>query len=73
MKSRTIWISGLMAGVAIGAYCYKNQSRLEPQQKKFKKLVADLQSVIVEIKDQLLASGQEGLEQAKRKMDSIKN
>lgn len=73
MKSKTIWISGLLAGVAIGAYYYNNQNRYEPKQKKLKKLVANLQSVIVEIKDQLMVSGQEGLEQAKKKMDCVKN
>jgi|AntRauMFilla1563_2_1112583.scaffolds.fasta_scaffold00853_3 hypothetical protein len=73
MKSRTIWVSGLLAGVAIGAYFYNNQDKLEPQQKKLKKLVADLQSVAIEIKDKLVASGQEGLEQTKKKIESVKN
>lgn len=73
MKSKTIWISGLLAGVAIGAYFYKNQNQLDPQQKKLKKLAADLQSVVVEIKEKLFASCQEGLEQTKKKIYTVKN
>jgi uncharacterized membrane-anchored protein YhcB (DUF1043 family) len=73
MKSKTIWISGLLAGVAIGAYFYKSQNQLDPQQKKVKKLVADLQSVVVEIKEKLFSSCQEGLEQTKKKIYTVKN
>ena len=51
MKNKTVWISGLLAGVALGVYLYKNQDQIEPQQKKIKKLLGDLQSVAVDIKE----------------------
>ncbi len=73
MKNKTVWISGLLAGVALGVYLYKNQDQIEPQQKKIKKLLGDLQSVAVDIKDKLLASGQESIELTKKKIDSVKS
>ncbi len=73
MKSKTIWISGLLAGAALGAYLYRNQTKTEPQQRKFKKLISDLKSVAGDLKEKLVSTGQEGLEQTKKKLDAIKN
>jgi uncharacterized membrane-anchored protein YhcB (DUF1043 family) len=74
--NRTLWISGLITGVFIGAYLYRNQKHLAPQQKKIKSLIDDLKKTASELSSQALKVGQEQLEAskalAKQTIESVK-
>jgi uncharacterized membrane-anchored protein YhcB (DUF1043 family) len=61
----TLWVSGLLTGVFIGAYFYRNQEQFAPQQKKIKSVVADLKKTALELGNKALKAGQEQLEVSK--------
>lgn len=63
--NRTLWVSGLLTGVLIGAYLYKNQEELKPQQKKLKKLIDELKNTASDFGSKMLKAGQEQLAAAK--------
>jgi uncharacterized membrane-anchored protein YhcB (DUF1043 family) len=74
--NRTLWVTGLITGVIIGAYLYRNQKEFAPQQKKMKSLILDLKKTASELSSQALKVGQEQLEAskalAKHAVESVK-
>lgn len=64
--NRTLWVSGLLVGVLVGAYIYKNQDQLKPQQKKLKSLVDELKKTASDFGSKVLKAGQEQLEATKK-------
>jgi uncharacterized membrane-anchored protein YhcB (DUF1043 family) len=64
--NRTLWISGLLTGVLVGAYLYRNQEEFKPQQKKLKGLVDELKKTASEFGSKVLKAGQEQLEATKK-------
>ncbi|MDG1278663.1 MAG: hypothetical protein P8O16_15380 [Algoriphagus sp.] len=73
----TLWMSGLLAGVLVGAYFYRNQEQFAPQQKKLKGVIADLKKTAGDLGNKALKASQEQLKAskdvAKKAVDSVKN
>lgn len=73
----TLWMSGLLAGVLVGAYFYRNQEQFAPQQKKLNSVIADLKKTAGELGNKALKASQEQLKAskdvAKKAVESVKN
>jgi len=68
--NNSLWLSGLVTGVLVGYFLYKNRDNMDGQKEKLKTLVKDLKVVATDLKTRLISTSNELVNSTKSALES---